>query len=180
MKFKKPEPKKKEIKRKDTVRPVELNQRLVDLSRNNKPLHKKNGTESNTDFNNKRFDKDKYKINNIIKEETTGNSNFTNSAGKNKSKKSNTRYKIDEHLKDLEKEIFNADEEEDEEVKCVPKPIDAFGSNLNKNVKVNDFRLMKGVGNSCKQQQGNHLYMPDFMAKKIVEDIIQKKMNEEN
>ena len=128
---------KKEIKKKEkTAKPYEVSNRLYDQNKIKQKAAKKTG-ETNTEFNNKRFEKDKnVNYNYIIKEESYQQNN---SSGKKRTKTNNVKkLKINEHLIDVDKAVFNAVDDEEEEIKCVPKPIDVHGNNLNKNVKIND------------------------------------------
>lgn len=162
---------------KESAKPYEVSNRLYDQNKIKLKAAKK-ASETNTEFNNKRFEKDKsVNYNYIIKEESF---QHNNSSGKKRIKTNNVKkLKINEHLIDVDKAVFNGvdDDDEEEEIKCVPKPIDVHGNNLNKNVKINDFRKIR-IENNFKQEQ-SHLYMPDFKAKKIVEEILQKKLNED-
>ena len=170
----------------------------------------KNLNESNTDFNNKRFDKDKISIHNsVIKEENHSmhsgpyrseslkkivTKHSTGSGRKTPNlNPSQTRYKIDDHLRDIEKldnRMNNCsinDEDEEEVVKNIPRPIDVHTLNsANKKLKVNDFRKTAGkpTGGAIpnllnnNKNANNHMYMPDFIASKLVEDILQRRLNE--
>jgi hypothetical protein len=197
-----------------TTNPYEVSERLYQNTTKNLK-NRKNQIESNTEFNNKRFEgkdrQDRHSISNsVIKEEDTSINKGPyrseslkkivrkHSSSNNKSSigvAAQTKYKINEHLQELEKldkELFNMsinNEDEDEVVRDVPRPIDNHVLNsANKKLKVNDFRkagvkpnLSMAIQNNnynSYKNPNNQLYMPDFVASKLVEDILQKRLNE--
>jgi hypothetical protein len=153
---------------------------------------KKNETETNTDFNNKRFDKDKEKVlfpysenMPIVKEEPFNNKKKLTNLNKSKNNKIipvNTRYNLDKEFEKYEKEIKYEEEDiedEEEEVRKAPKPIGSssnsfIGINNKENVKLNDFKKVKKNINNTSNNNQPYLYMPDFLASKLVDDIMKK------
>lgn len=193
--------------------PYEISERLYQNTTKNLK-NRKSQIESNTEFNNKRFDgKDKHDrhsiSNSVIKEEDTSINKgpyrsesmkkivrkHSGSYNKPIGVAAQTRYKVNEHLEDLEKvdkEISNMsinNEDEEEVVRDVPRPIDNHVLNsANKKLKVNDFRKSAAKPNLSGQTSNNNynsyknttnqLHMPDFVASKLVADIMQKRLNE--
>jgi hypothetical protein len=205
-------------------------------SKNNKPI----SILTNTEINNKRFDKDKSNIsksnnhnrnhshnlnNNYSQNKNLVNpnininpyapvfQNFNNMNNTNKSpsnltpnsdiKKSiysnnkNIKYNVEDHIN---KEILFCQDEEDEEIRSIPRPIEnSLNSKHNSNYrinsdkfKLNDYKKIKNNNSNLQNVYFNNsnfgtttatpaanknLYMPDFLASKLVEGILQKKLN---
>jgi hypothetical protein len=172
---------------------------------------------TNTDMNNKRFEKDKDKdtgniihnrnhsqnlninhssnkknlqiythnqtINNLTLNKTPKSSNNSELKKRICSNTKNGKYNFEEHIN---KNIFeNVDDEEDEEIRFIPRPIEN-NSNMDK-FKLNDYKKIKNnstsnlhntsYSNNNSVTVNKHIYMPDFMASKLVEEILQSKLN---
>jgi hypothetical protein len=120
---------------------------------------------TNTEFNNKRFEKASSQI--IIEE-------GLNSISQNKKKGKNEKLlqQNDSNISKIKKEKFMEEEIE----RTIPQPF-RNKYNIEEKLKLNDFKLKK-TPNVIKETptNSNNLYMPDFMATKLVDEILLNKL----
>lgn len=183
-----------------SANPYEVSERLYQQAK--KPTDnkiKKNPMQSNTEFNNRRFEKDRNKASrnkektnkinynndnsiNVIKEESYGNKK--NASQNNiKSIQNNPTFKLDEHLRDFnpDKEIFNYEEDEEEEIRSIPKPIEgnvSISAAAKEKMKLHDLKKIKSNNSGLHNNSSSYMYMPDFKASKLVNEILMKKLEE--
>lgn len=155
----------KKIKTKD-IKPNNTNVKVI----------KQSNKLTKTEFNNKRFDRDNVLYN--IPESKPSISN--------KSKKEhNDRKKIKSDIiaMNIHKDICRYEEDDIEEERSIPQPIqDKKDNSPNKKINMNEFRKLKidnynsNVSNPNHGNNLNKLYMPDFEASRLVDDILQNKL----
>jgi hypothetical protein len=125
----------------------------------------KTKTLTNTEFNNKRFEKASSQI--ILEEGL-----ITYPQNKKLGKKEKLIEKEETNTVKIKKEKLVEEEVE----RIIPQPFQNK-CNIEENIKLNDFRIKKSA-NSIKDTPNNinNLYMPDFLATKLVDEILLNKL----